>query len=484
MTKYSRVWAICAVLFCAAAMTARAADWPVFGHDPARSGVDVGDKKLAVQNVKRLRERWKISFGTVADSTPIYIQKVDVRGVTRAMLFQTDKNGVTYGIDAASGHVFWRFTTKGVGNITTSTPAADPSDRFIYAPGVDGYVHKLDAGTGRSIRGGGFPAMITTMTQSEKNASSLNVANGYLYATTSGYIGDAPPYVGHVVAIRLSDGASHVFNSLCSNDRKLPTASSCASQRSGIWARGGAVVDPDSSMKGEVYAATGNGDFDANTGGHNYGDSVLGLTADLGALEGSYTPHDYTSLQDDDTDLGSTSPVLLPRQAGSKTPLLLAQGGKDAIFRLVNRAHLPGVAGELQELNLQGPLFSTPAVWTDSSNRAWIFIGLSQELDAYRVETSGGKTHLVAAWQSQAGQTQGEGTSPVVSNGIVFAAFDGAIVAVDALTGRSLWSSALKAAGGTIGSVHWQSPIVIDGWVYCSDQNGNLTAYALPNASR
>ncbi len=35
-------------------------------------------------------------------------------------------------------------------------------------------------------------------------------------------------------------------------------------------------------MNGRVYAATGNGDFDANqSGGVNYGDSVVALSADL-----------------------------------------------------------------------------------------------------------------------------------------------------------------------------------------------------------
>jgi outer membrane protein assembly factor BamB len=107
-------------------------------------------------------------------------------------------------------------------------------------------------------------------------------------------------------------------------------------------------------------------------------------------------------------------------------------------------------------------------------------LGLPQEIDAFRVVTSGGKTRLVQAWIAHDGTTGGEGTSPVVSNGLVFVAFDGAIVAVDAYTGHAQWSSSMASAGKTIGSVHWESPIVIDGWVYCSDENGHLTAYALP----
>jgi outer membrane protein assembly factor BamB len=233
-------------------------------------------------------------------------------------------------------------------------------------------------------------------------------------------------------------------------------------------------------MNGRIYAATGNGDFDANTGGHNYGDSLLSLSADVSRLIGSYTPTDYTQLQDGDVDLGSTSPAILPRQPSSRTPLMLVQGGKDAILKLLDREHLPGVGKELQLINLPDGLFSTPAVWSDSRNGAWIFMGFPSVIQAYRLRTDAqGVSRIVGVWQSHAGQTGGEGTSPVVANGIVFVAFDGAIVALDALTGMELWSSARRSAVRTIGPVHWQSPIVVNGWVYCSDENGQLTAYSL-----
>jgi outer membrane protein assembly factor BamB len=492
--------ALVAALLCAATVPAGGANWPVFGFDPARSGVDGSERVLTASNVDRLHARWQISLGAAADSTPILLEHVKVAGMSRAMLFQTATDGVTFGIDAASGRILWRFgthlTSSGTGApslssfvhkmvfggiVTSSTPAADPSGLSIYAPGLDGFVHKLDAASGAELRARGFPVRITLLPRTEKDASALNVANGYLYATTSGYNGDAPPYDGHVVSVRLSDGDTHVFDSLCSHNRSLPTPNSCPHGGSGIWSRGGAVVDPDAAMHGQVYVATGDGDFDAIGGGDDYGDSVLALRADLSTLVGNYTPANYQALADGDTDLGSTSPALLPRQPASRTPLMLVQGGKDQVLKLVNRAPLPGVAGELQTLDLAGRLFSTPAVWTDPSDRVWIFMGFSQEIDAYRLATDArGSSRLVPMWRANAGQTAGEGTSPVVSNGIVFDALDGAIHALDARNGHELWSSALASAGRTIGPVHWQSPIVVNGWVYCSDQDGNLTAYTLP----
>jgi outer membrane protein assembly factor BamB len=172
---------------------------------------------------------------------------------------------------------------------------------------------------------------------------------------------------------------------------------------------------------------------------------------------------------------------MLPTQANSQTPWMLVQGGKDAVLKLVNRAALPGVGNELQLLDLPQGLFSAPAVWTDASSNAWVFVGLSYVVEGYRLKTNAsGQSRLVLMWQSSPGQTQGEGTSPVVANGIVFIAFDGAVFALDALTGHVLWNSANHGSSKTIGPVHWQSPIVANGWVYCSDLNGDLTAFALP----
>ena len=457
--------------------SATALSWPVFDHDPARSGVDVGDTTLTTANVSQLAEKWQISFGSgnVADSTPILLANVEISGAPQQMLYQTAKNGETFAIEAHTGQIIWTYKTTGP-QITDSTPAADPSGTAIYVPGVDGKVHKLNAATGAEETSPGFPATITTIPGTEKDASALNVANGYLYATTSGYDGDAPYYDGHVVSVNLSTGATTVFNSLCSSQTTLPTNSSCSHSDSGIWARGGAVVDPYSTMMGEVYVATGNGLYD---GTENFGDSVIGLSENLSRMIGTYTPTNYSTLDADDIDLGSTSPALLPVQSNSTTPLMLAQGGKDSILRLINRAALPGVSGELQEITLPSRLYATPAVWTNTQGVSYLFFGLPNQIDAYELETNGsGASSLVQAWSAQDGSTSGEGTSPVVSNGVVFVAMDNAIYALSAQSGAELWSSASTAH--TIGGVHWQSPIVINGWVYCSDQNGKLTAYGLP----
>ena len=68
----------------------------------------------------------------------------------------------------------------------------------------------------------------------EKIASSLNLSRGLLLVTTGGYIGDAPPYQGHVVSIHAATGAiAHVWNSLCSDRHGLLVPSHLLGERLG-----------------------------------------------------------------------------------------------------------------------------------------------------------------------------------------------------------------------------------------------------------
>jgi outer membrane protein assembly factor BamB len=236
-----------------------------------------------------------------------------------------------------------------------------------------------------------------------------------------------------------------------------------------MWSRAGVIVDPDPAMHGRLYAATGNGPFDARAG--HYGDTILALSADASRLLGALTPDSYARLEADDLDVGSSSPALLPRQSDSATPLLAVQGGKDGVLRLFDRAQLGGRA-PLQTLPLDNELFSAPAVWSGPRGTTYVFLGLGDGVRAFRLTTSDRTSRLVSAWHANlAGAAVG--TSPVVANGVLFVATSGQLIALDALTGDRLWSHEL-------GSIHWESPAIADGAVYCSDENGALTAFALP----
>jgi outer membrane protein assembly factor BamB len=459
---------------------ARKINWVRFGFDPARSGVNPQETLISSKTASSLRLLWRTELSGIADSSPIFLHDLEFAHGTRDVLYATTKDGATVALDATSGEILWSHRPSGP-QITTSSPVADPSHGFVYSYGLDGAVHKYAATTGEEQDGDGWPAQITRMPQTEKGSSALNIADGQIYATTSGYIGDAPPYQGHVVAIDEATGANEVFNSLCSEVGHLLSAEECPSERSGIWARGGAVVD---SATGSVFATTGNGPYDANAGGNDYGDSVLKLGFEDLRLLDSYTPETYGQLEEEDADLGSTAPALLPEIPQSNTPLLLVQGGKDGLLRLVDRENLssagePGhVGGQVQTTKSAGcTTFTQPVVWTDGSGRVWVIVAGTCGITAYRVSTNtAGTTRLHLAWK-----TNDETTTPVVAGGVLFGATDGSVVALDPRTGQQLWSSEQEGAGGSIGGIHWESPIMVNGRLYVSDESGAMIAYGLPD---
>jgi outer membrane protein assembly factor BamB len=454
-------------------------DWTVFGFDAARSNVNPGETTLTPATVARLHRVLQVALPGVADSSPALLSAVRLAdGTTRAVLYVTTQDGRLLALDAVSGAILWSKQPAGP-KITQSSPAIDPSQQYVYAYGLDGFVHKYRATTGDEIVGGGWPVPVTRMPNTEKQGSALNIADGYLYVTTGGYLGDAPPYQGHVVTIRLSDASVHIFNSLCSTVTHLLVASDCPRSDSGIWARGGAVVDP---LTGDIFVTTGNGAFDANTGGPDYGDSVIELSGDGTRVLDSYTPSNYQVLDDTDGDLGSDAPALLPTLAGSATPYLLLQGGKDGMLRLVNRRNMSGrgapggVGGEVQALSVPGcDTFTQPTVWQDAAGGAiWVVVAATCGLRAYQLQSVGGKAQLVERWRAAA-----VSSTVILAGGVLYAATSGALLALDPQTGTQLWSSAEAGAGGSIGAIHWQSPIVIAGRVYCADESGQLTGYGL-----
>lgn len=441
-------------------------DWTRFGYDAART--DAAPRGIAASRLRRLHERRVALPGTV-DSSPIYLAGVRVRGRRHDLLAMTTTYGRTLGLDARSGRSLWRFTPKGYSRVagsaqvTTATPVADPSRRFLYAASPDGRIHKLRVSDGHQVRAGGWPVSVTRDATHEKIASALNLTGRWVLVTTGGYIGDAPPYQGKVVAIdRRSGHIAHVWNSLCSNRRRIIVPRSCGASDSAIWGRAGAVVDP---RDGHVYVASGNAPWNGRT---NWGDSVLELSRGAAKLLRHYTPREQAQLDSGDVDLGSTSPVVM--FAGHRR--FLVQGGKDGKLRLLAvPGSLHGVhggagrrlGGERQILPVAGrtDVFTAPAV-----RGSMLFAATSAGTGAYRLR--GGRLHPV--WSNGTG-----GTSPVLAGGVLWV-FDpgGGLNAYRPGNGRLLRH--FDAPSG-----HWNSPIVAGGRVYLptGDSNARSTSGSL-----
>ena len=86
----------------------------------------------------------------------------------------------------------------------------------------------------------------------------------------------------------------------------------------GIWQGGGGLA---TDATGDIYFVTSNGDFDANTGGVDYGDSVQKL-GPTGTVVDYFTPHDESNMSANNLDLGAGGPVMLVDQTTGSVPAL------------------------------------------------------------------------------------------------------------------------------------------------------------------
>ncbi len=459
-------------------------DWPQFNFDTRHSGNNPDEPSLGPDNVATLQLIFQKRLPGISDGTPVLWANNSKRRSSHYLFF-TATNGTLMATDG-EGNMRWQSVAPEGPRWTTSSPALDPSRQYVYSYALDGRVHKYAIVSGEEVVDGGWPVLVTRKPEVEKESAALSVATtssgtSYLYVTLAGYPnpGDAGDYQGHIVAIRLQDAQTNTFNVLCSHHNTVLGYGDCKSVQAGVWSRPGVIYNEADES---VYVVTSNGSYTANTGGSNWGDSILRLPADGRAHRGkpldSYTPEEFDALDTKDLDLGSSGLALVARP-GESTPTLGVHAGKDSIIRVVDLKNLSGqggpgfVGGELQRLKLpQGGFnFASPAVWVDDDGHSWLYFANNRGISALEMTGDTDAPQLVERWRNT---TVASNSSPVIVNGIVFVVRTGCITALDAETGEELWSDT------HIGQIHWQSPIVVNSAVYVTDLDGMLTAYALP----
>ncbi len=115
----ARLVAAALMALVASVATAQAAATLTFDGNAARAAWLNADHSVNTRNVSTLHLKWVAKLDSTADSTPIYVAHVAKHG---AMLFNGCA-GKTYGVDAATGAIVWRFQPTGV-RITASTPVS------------------------------------------------------------------------------------------------------------------------------------------------------------------------------------------------------------------------------------------------------------------------------------------------------------------------------------------------------------------------
>jgi hypothetical protein len=194
----------------------------------------------------------------------------------------------------------------------------------------------------------------------------------------------------------------------------------------GVWQSGAA---PGIDSDGNLYLVTGDGTFDAGSGGSNYGDSFIKLRLngeEKGRVLDYFTPFDQERLDKLDEDLGSSGAVLLPNQPGEHTHLIVSASKSGTIY-VVDRdkmGHLGANDAQIVQVlrGAQPKIDSTAAYWEGLAGR-WVYInGVGGPLKQYSV--SQGK--LSAEPTSQSDELFGyPGSTPSISadgksNGIVW----------------------------------------------------------------
>ncbi|HEY3940401.1 MAG TPA: hypothetical protein VGL97_23440 [Bryobacteraceae bacterium] len=395
----SRRTGLCGILLLAVAAGAQVT---TSQYDNARTGADVHETILNPRNVNATQFGKLFRFSVDGDvyAQPLYLPSLPIPGKgTHDVVFVATERDSVYAFDAAGNPAapLWKvnFTDRARGITTlsqqnascpfiapalgiTSTPVIDRDSGTLYVlvrtKEGDRFwqrLHALDVRTGREkssgpvvIAGsvenktGGFLGLlsgtVSFLALHENPRAALLLDHGRLYLTWASSC-DVGPYHGWVIAYDARTLKQiGIFNT--SPDAGL----------SGIWQ---SDTGPAADEDGNVFVATGNGVFDAASGGRDYGDSVLklGWTAAGLFVRDYFTPFDQAALNRTDGDLGSGGPLVIPTQPGSSARLL-AVAGKGAELYLINRDHMGRFHAEnnrhaVQTIGLGGGLFGAPAYW-------------------------------------------------------------------------------------------------------------------------
>jgi hypothetical protein len=325
-------------------------------NDNARDGQNLNETILTTSNVNQTHFGVKFTYSVDGQmyAQPLYVPNVTISGVKRNAVYVATENDSVYAFDA-DGSVttpLWKksFLSTGVTPVPSSesgcnsispnmgitgTPVIDPATNTLYLVAATRQsradslkLHALDITTGKDKFGG--PVTISASVSGVKFSASHHLQRpGLLLVNGTVYIGfgshcDTPTYHGWLMA----------YNATTLKQTAVFLTSPKGSDGA-IWT-GGAGPSADSS--GNIYVTTGNGTFDANNGGKDYGNSLLKFNSALALLD-YFTPFNQDSLNSGDLDLGSTGVVLPPDQTGTH-PHIMITAGKEGRIYVVDRDNL------------------------------------------------------------------------------------------------------------------------------------------------
>ena len=381
---------------------------PTYHNDNARSGINTQETELtpAVVNLVSFGRKAAVQVQGAIFAQPLYIDSVTMSdSKAHNLVIVATEHDQVYAIDADTYQVLWQRNFLDSQGLTTpvsrgdlvcgqafnpeigitGTPVIDPSSETVYmvavtkdtTGGQPRFAQRLYALRLKDGQDSVAPVVIATPTGSGQygtatfdpllnfQRSALLLANGNVYVA---WASQCEAHVGWLM-------------SFSSTTLRLTSAwtPDPSSMLGGIWMSGGG---PSADASGDVFLAVGNGWSDAQTGGSNYGDSVVRLkdTGSSITVSDYFMPYDWEKLYNDDLDLGSGTPILLPSQPGAAHPNLLVTGDKEANIYLLDRDNMGQWNANNDDQVLQHfqiastAVFNTPLFWNNT-----LYYGLSEQ---------------------------------------------------------------------------------------------------------
>ena len=446
-------------------------------------------------------------------SQPLYVSGLSIPGKgSRNVLFVSTMHNGVYAFDADAVSpvtVLWQVNLgpsvpapllygSPYGDITNeagilSTGVIDLQSAVLYvvaetfqngAPVF--YLHALDLATGAERLNG--PVALTASVTGTGSAGSpdgtihldpmqhiqrpgLLLANGAVYVAFGSH-GDQDPYHGWMLSYNASDLGKQLGVYMTTPDGNAGA----------IWQSGrGPAVDG----QGNIYAITGNGDYD---GTRNFGESFVKVSADASTTLDSFTPANWQSLSDNDYDI-SAGPALI---TGTHTVIGADKGG--SLYVIDGDAmRLPESADIIAAST--GSIFNL-AVWSRGADASVYLQGEGEPVKCFQVTgKTVNPTPVTTAVNSipygrigmtiSANGVQGGSGILWETTGDYFAGTPGTLHAYDASNlANELWNSDMNPARDQMSPItKFVAPTVANGKVYVAGNDNEVTVYGLFSGS-
>jgi hypothetical protein len=495
--------------------------------DASRDGQFANELYLTPGNVNS--NQFGNLFSYVVDGyitvQPLYVSGVNIPGVgvVNVVYVATSHDSVyAFNADApGTGTPLWQVNFLNSGNGTTvttepvsalgcssvngfsevgilGTPVIDLSSNTIYlvaktmevTNGVTSYIfrlHALDITTGAEKFGG--PQLInasygtlnlSTYAQYDLQRPALLESNGTIYIAFGSNGCDQKAF-GWLLA----------YNATTLQQEAVFNTSPAQTYGGSIWMSG---VGPAADSNGDVYVSTANGTFDVNTGGSDYGDTVLklGLNGAAFSVVDYFTPSNQLKMKSGDLDLGSGGVVLLPNDGFTLSSSLAIAEGKTGTIFLINTGNMgkydsgaSGSDGDVEDVvGATQQMYGAPIYWN-----GYVYTAARQDhLKAFSV-TNG---MLSSTWVFESTSAYTLTGVPTLSananeNGIIWLVRStnntGSVMELSAFNAfpsiTELYNSQQMSGRDALGNApHFATPLVANGKVFVGTQT-QLKAYGL-----